>query len=398
MRVAILGIGGLGRTLARMLRSEDSVTGLLLLDKDEDRAKWFLAAPGRVKVSVQRFVFNGQADLGRAIRGYDVLVNTLPPKHNLAVMHACLEAGVAYLDAAAAGPREPGGLPGILEQVGLSAAFRERGVRALVSMGLDPGMSNVMAHDAAQWFDSIDAIRIRSGGTARIASSSLENFPLYSRETFLSDILLRPTVWSHDRLEDREPMSEPEEYPFPEPVGPQRAFLVSHEEVKTLPQHLGKRVGRVDFKHAFDPRLVEAILAMDRLGLLSEKRTFAVAGQRIPFRKAFLQALPEPSALGGTVEGAKALSVEVEGSISGTRRVQRRDIVLEHREAARRASITSVEYLTAAAALIGTLLVGAPGPLPPGVVPAEALDAGIVLRAWTARGLPLAESDRVLAS
>lgn len=397
MRVAVLGIGGLGRTLVRQLRSEPSVDGLVLLDRDEERAKWFAATPGRVRIHVDPFVFAETADLGRHIRGCDVLVNTLPPKHNLAVMRACLEAGVSYLDTSATGPRTPGGLPGILEQLALHDAFRDRGVKALVSMGLDPGMSNVLAKDAAQWFDTVDAIRIRSGGTARVPGTNMENFPLYSREGFLSDILIPPTVWSDGRLEERDPMSEPEDFPFPDPVGSQRAFLVSHEEVKTLPRYLGKKVGRVDFKHSIDPHLVEAILALDHLGLLAPKRTINVAGQPVPFRKAFLEALPEPSALGATVQGAKALSVEVEGTASGMRRVQRRDIVLDHHEAAKRASITSVPYLTAVAAAIGTLLLGAPDGLPPGVHPAEALDPGVVLRAWSAREVPLAQSQRVVA-
>src|SRR5207249_4736751 len=136
MRVAILGVGGLGRTLASELRGDPRVTSLLLIDQFGERAR--------------------------------VL----------------------------------------------------------------PGISNAMARSAAERLDTVDAIRIRSGGVAALPGYT--SFPLYSREVFLSDVLTPPTVWLDGALEDRAPLSEPEEYRFPPPVGLQRTYLISHEEVKTL--------------------------------------------------------------------------------------------------------------------------------------------------------------------
>src|SRR3989442_2393701 len=131
-------------------------------------------------------------------------------------------------------------------------------------------------------------------------------------------------------------------------------FLVSHEEVKTLPRSLGKPVRRVDFKQAFHRELIEAVLSLKRLALLAEDRKITIGLARVPFRRAFLQALPEPSALVHPVGGAKALSVEAEGTAGGTRKVERRDIVMDHREAGRRAAITArVDFPTAPAAAWG---------------------------------------------
>src|SRR5207245_575999 len=183
MRVAILGVGGLGRTLASELRGDPRVTSLLLVDLYGERAR----------------------------------------------------------------------------------AFKDAGLSGLVSMGLDPGLSNVMARSAVERLDAIDAIRIRSGGVATLPGYT--SFPLYSREVFLSDILSPPTVWLDGALQDRPPLSEPEEYGFPPPVGSQRTYLISHEEVKTLPKFLGKPIGRVDFKYVLDPHLVQAILSLDKLDL-----------------------------------------------------------------------------------------------------------------------------------
>src|SRR5205809_350101 len=121
MRVAILGVGGLGRTLASELRGDPRVTSLLLIDQFGERAR--------------------------------VLT----------------------------------------------------GIRGLVSMGLDPGISNAMARSAAERLDTVDAIRIRSGGVAALPGYT--SFPLYSREVFLSYVLTPPTVWLDGALQDRAPLS-----------------------------------------------------------------------------------------------------------------------------------------------------------------------------------------------
>ncbi|HEY5605274.1 MAG TPA: saccharopine dehydrogenase C-terminal domain-containing protein, partial [Thermoplasmata archaeon] len=263
---------------------------------------------------------------------------------------------------------------------------------AIVSMGLDPGISNVMARQAASRLDVVTAIRIRSGGIAVLPGYA--SFPLYSREAFISDILVRPTVWADGKLQDREPMSEPEEYEFPAPVGKQQTFLISHEEVKTLPKYLGKPVGRVDFKCALEPNLVRALISLDRLGLLSDSRMIRVGNQMVPFRRAFMAAFPEPSALVLPLEGAKALSVEVEGTLGKKRVMYRGDVVLPHQEANRRRSTTAVYYLTAVGAAIGVHLIAEKATPGPGVHPPEALGPERVFQAWAARDLPLAWSER----
>src|SRR5207247_8745576 len=83
-----------------------------------------------------------------------------------------------------------------------------------------------------------------------------------------------------DGLAAREPLSEPEDFPVPAPVGVQRTYLVSHEEVETLPRFLGKPVGRVDYKHALHPDVVRALISLDRLGLLSDSRMIRVGNRK----------------------------------------------------------------------------------------------------------------------
>ncbi len=393
MRVAVLGVGGLGRTLASELRTDPRVTALLLADQKGERARILTAIRGRVTIEARQLNVENASALVRSIRGYDVVVNTTLPRYNLTVMEAALEAGTNYLDISATGPRVPGGKPGILEQLDLDDRFRSAGRTALLSMGMDPGMSSVLAKAAAKTLDTVDAVRIRTASTG--ADSKIQTFPLYSRETFLEDVLVKPTVWADGALQERDALGEEETFAFPAPVGPQRAYLVSHEETKTIPRFLGKAVGRVDYKVALNPDTVRALLALDRLGLLSENRTIRAGEALVPFRRALLAAFPERSAVLQPLEGNEALAVEAEGSRGGQRIVRRADILLSNQEANRRRSTNAVHYLTSVGAALGLAQMDEKA-IGPGVVSAEALDPVRALADWTARKLPLEWSERAV--
>ena len=395
MRIAILGIGGLGRTLASELRTDPRVTALLLADLRGERARVLTAIRGRVPIEACQLNLEDPAAVVRAIRGWDTIVNTALPKYNLSLMQAALEAGTNYLDVSATGPRVPGGKPGILEQLDLDDRFRGAGRTAILSMGLDPGISNVMAKDSADRFDAVDAVRIRSASIDR--DGRIPAFPIYSREAFLSDVLVPPTVWLDGRLEEREPLGEEEDYPFPPPIGARRMFLVSHEETKSLPRALKKPVRRIDYKVALDANLVRGLVALEKLRLLDETRMIRVGDQMVPFRRALLAAFPEPSALLLPLEGYEALSVEVEGVRGAERLVRRGDIVFSHQEANRRRSTTAVYYLTAVGASIGLAQIGEKA-VGPGVVTPESLDAARVWKEWAARQLPVTWSERPAAA
>src|SRR2546425_6014614 len=150
MRVAILGVGGLGRTLASELRGDPRVTSLLLIDLFGERARVLTGIRGRVAIEAKQLNVENRIALTKAIAGSDLVINTTLPRYNLGIMQAALEVRANYLDPSAAGPREIGGLAGVFEQLAMGGALKAAGLTALVSMGLDPRISNVMAATAAE--------------------------------------------------------------------------------------------------------------------------------------------------------------------------------------------------------------------------------------------------------
>src|SRR2546428_1381865 len=112
MRVAILGVGGLGRTLASELRGDPRVTSLLLIDLFGDRARVLTGIRGRVAIEAKQLNVENRIALTKAIAGSDLVINTTLPRYNLGIMQAALEVRANYLDPSAAGPREIGRLAG----------------------------------------------------------------------------------------------------------------------------------------------------------------------------------------------------------------------------------------------------------------------------------------------
>ena len=394
VRAAILGVGGNGRAIARALDKDPRVESIRLLDHDR-RA---LAAPEKKGHTKPVDMMEARADdvdiLAKALRGCDVVAHCTRPRHNVSVMRACIAAGVHYVDLAASGPLRPGEPYGILEQVEMGDAFRSAGISALLSMGLDPGMTNVLARSAAGRLDVIESIRIRSGGVVNLPGFSY--FPLYSRDAFLDDILVRPTVWVDGGLQEREPVSGEERFAFPSAVGPQATYFVSHEEVKTLPRFLGKPVGYVDFKFAVDPSLVRSLHRLWHAGELSQDALTQLGDQFTDIRQTVLESFPDLSTSDALIRGTKCVTVEVDGSRGSQRRQIRGDIVFSHEESIRRDGSTAVYYLSGVAAAIGMMLLAEGGHLPPGAFPAEVLPPDVVLGEWGRRGLPVVWSERDL--
>src|SRR3989304_2195290 len=328
MKAAVLGAGGLGRTIALELSADRRIDELVLMDRRGGPPRALQTIGRNVAVSTHPVDVTDAASLRRMLEGVDVAVNATLADHNLRIMRACFEAGCGYVDTAAAAPIAAGEKWGVLEQLELDTAWQEGGRTAIISMGSDPGLSNVMARLATDRMARVTAIRIRwaatgspdiegfplssremfirdalsqpvvwagarAGGAAR-GSPDIEGFPLYSREMFIRDALSKPVVWDGTRLVEQEIASGSEEFPFPDPVGPRRVHLFRPEEVLPLPQRLGKPVGWVDYKHAINPNLVRAIAELDALGLLARERIVRLGDRAVPFRAAVLAAFPAP--------------------------------------------------------------------------------------------------------
>lgn len=385
MKVALFGAGGLGRIIALELASDERVTEIVLADKRGDRSKALRSIGRTTTVRPVQADVSLPDTLGDLLRGVDVAVNATLPEHNLALMTACLGAGCDYVDPWGLSPVHPGERPGVLGQLDLDATWKERGRTAVVTMGSDPGISNIMARAAASRLSEVEEIRILKGAAG---GGTIEGYPLYSRAVFLRDALSQPTVWDGKAIVAQPFLSGEEDYEFPAPVGKRRVYQFYHEEVLTLPVRLGRPIGRVVYKHDIRPDLVRATVALNALGLLAEDKRVNLVGTRMSFRDAYLATFPEPSTLIGPVGGAMAIVAEAIGrKPDGTRARVTGSIVVDHHEANRRRGTTAERYLTAGAVAATVALLEDRKTLRPGVLAPEELPTEPLRRELEARGI-----------
>jgi saccharopine dehydrogenase (NAD+, L-lysine-forming) len=228
VKVLVVGAGGVGSAFARIAGKRGSFSEIVIADFDREKAERAAhSATGKISgVQVDASDESSVADLIRAER-CDAVLNAVDPRFVMPIFRACLAAGTTYVDMAMSlshpHPEDPYALTGVKlgdEQFALSSAWEERGLLALVGMGVEPGLSDIFArHAADDLFSSIDEVGVRDG--ANLTVDGYAFCPTFSIWTTIEECLNPPVVWEKDRgWFTTEPFSEPETFSFPAGIGP----------------------------------------------------------------------------------------------------------------------------------------------------------------------------------
>jgi saccharopine dehydrogenase (NAD+, L-lysine forming) len=248
----------------------------------------------------------------------DVVLNACDPRLNPSIFAAAFDAGCHYLDMAMTlsepHPEYPYEVPGKMlgaDQFAASDRWSERGLLALVGMGVEPGLSDVFARYAADHlFSAIDEIGVRDGSDLVITGYDFA--PTFSVWTTIEECLNPPLVWEHDRgWFTTRPFSEPETFVFPEGIGPIECVNVEHEEVLLIPRGVSCR--RVTFKYGLGDEFIEVLRVLDKTGLASTKPV-AVRGVEVSPRDLVAAVLPNPATLGDRMQGRTCAGTWVTGT------------------------------------------------------------------------------------
>jgi len=245
-------------------------------------------------------------------------VNACDPRLNPPIFAAAFDAGCHYLDMAmnlsTAHPERPYELPGRMlgeEQLAASDRWRERGLLALVGMGVEPGLSDVFARYAADHlFARIDEIGVRDGGDLVVEGHDFA--PTFSVWTTIEECLNPPLVWERERgFFTLPPFSEPETFVFPEGIGPIECVHVEHEEVLLIPRWIDCR--RVSFKYGLGTEFIEILRMLDKTGLASTAPV-RVRDVEVAPRDVVAAVLPDPADLGDRMRGRTCAGTWVTGT------------------------------------------------------------------------------------
>src|SRR5262245_41908226 len=266
MRIVVLGGAGIiGRAIARDLASDRSAKERILADLDLEGAQKAAAAIGRPGVTAVKADVSDHAALVNLLKGAGCVVNAVQYYFNLAIMDACLDARVPYVDL--------GGLfHTTRKQLLLDDKFKRAGITAILGLGSCPGIANVQARVLADAFDKVESIRIYNGATPDQGDSLAW---AYSIQTIFDEITQPPIVFRDGDFRETPPLGEEELYRFQDPIGVSKVHLSLHSEVATLPvTYASKGIRECFFKISFFGYSEKALRQMQflaQLGLASSE-------------------------------------------------------------------------------------------------------------------------------
>ena len=306
-----MGTGGVGSAVAPIAARRDFFERIVFSDLDPARPQGLVERLGDERfAAAQLDASDGAAiaELARAER-CDVILNAADPRFNPSIFQAAFDAGCTYLDMAMTLSDREGTKLGDL-QFAQEGAWRERGLLALVGIGVEPGLSDVFARYASDHlFSEIDEVGVRDG--ADLVVDGYTFAPTFSIWTTIEECLNPPVIWERDRgWYTTEPFSEPEVFEFPEGIGPIECVNVEHEEVLLVPRWID--CNRVTFKYGLGEEFIDVLRTLNKLSLDSTEPV-SVRGMQVAPRDVVAAALPDPATLGDKMHGRTCAGTYVTG-------------------------------------------------------------------------------------
>ncbi len=395
MKVLLVGVGGVGEAIAVIAQDRPWLEKMVLADINLERAREVL---GRLRVPDKFVVAPIDASDRELIvalareHGVDLVLNAVEPLFNEAIFDAAYEAGCTYMDMAmtlsSPHPERPFEEPGVKlgdYQFERAAQWEQKGLLALVGMGVEPGMADVFARYAEKHlFDRIDEIGIRDG--ANLEVRGYEFAPNFSIWTTIEECLNPPVIFEEGRgWYTTEPFSEPEVFDFPEGIGPVECVNVEHEEVLLVPRWV--KAGRVTFKYGLGDEFIGVLKTIKMLGL-DNKNKVRVGKVEVAPRDVVAACLPDPAHLGDRMFGKTCAGTWVKGVKDGKPREVYLYQVADNETCMARYGVQAVVWQTAVNPVIAMELLEAGTWRGTGVLGPEAFDPDPFLELMPAYDFP----------
>ncbi len=299
----VLSLGGAGavcqhatRDLAEFSDFDEIVVG----DYNVVAAEQLVASIGDPRLRVLEIDAEDYGGLVETFGDFDVILNGLPWKYDMAVTRACIEAGVNGLDVSTE-----------QDQWAYDTAAREKGLVFIPGVGATPGITNIMARRAADQLDEVDEIEI--------------NFAAFRCPAPAPGLLITFLWEFHPETDERlyyrddefhwtGPFEGLKTVNFAGPIGEQQVCYIPHPETRTMPLSLGAKA--VSVRGCFPPHAMRLARAMLEAGLYSEEKIVVKGIETTPYEMMYelLLRLPESKQ---TPLWAYGLLVKVTGERDG---------------------------------------------------------------------------------
>ena len=436
-RVMLIGAGGVaGVAAAKMAQNPETFCELLIASRTKARCdaikadierrcavgdgKWGVGNGKRTKIVTAALDAMDVAATTAMIKEFkpDLVMNIALPYQDLAIMDACLAAGVSYLDTANYEPPEEAHF-----EYSWQWAYRERfakaGLTAILGCGFDPGVTQVFsAYAQKHYFDTIETLDILdcNGGDHGYPFATNFNPEINIREVSAkgsywvadpipecrtSDGEHPATIDSHGiPVENRKafdkgwwvetaPMAIKRVYDFDE-VGQKDMYLLHHEELESLGCNL-KGIKRIRFFMTFGQSYLTHLKCLENVGMTRIDPVKFNGVDIIPIQ--FLRALlPDPATLGPRTKGKTNIGCIFHGAKDGKTVDYYVYNICDHQECYREVGSQAISYTTGVPAMIGAKMFLEGKWTEKGVHTCEEFDPDPFMEELGAQGLPWKES------
>jgi saccharopine dehydrogenase-like NADP-dependent oxidoreductase len=232
MRILILGGAGLmGAGTVRDLLSELSsgVDRIVVADGFVDRLEALAAKIDDPRLYTAGLDLDDSASLSLLLHEADVCINAVATfaGYQMEIFEACLASGTPYVDYGGMGVFT-------VKQKAEHERWRTAGVTAVLGVGADPGLSNIICRAVADKLETIESINLYWAAAA-VGPESPVLVPPYAASTVLSEYANPSQQFLDGRLTEVPPQSGEEVLDLPQPWGTTRFMHTQHSEPLTVP-------------------------------------------------------------------------------------------------------------------------------------------------------------------
>ena len=384
-RVLIIGAGGVGQVVAHKCAQVPEVfSEIWLASRTEEKCR-------RIAAQISRPIHTAQVDaddvaqtvaLIRRVQP-SLVINVALPYQDLAIMDACLETGVHYLDTANYEPPDEAKFE-YKWQWAYQERFREKGLMALLGSGFDPGVTNVFtAWLQKHEFDTIEELDIIDANAGTHGQPFATNF---NPEINIREVTARGRYWENGAWQETDPLSVKQSFDFPEGIGPMNIYLMYHEELESIVRHFPD-IKRARFWMTFSENYLNHLKVLQNVGMTRIDPVMYNGQEVVPLQ--FLKAvLPDPSSLGPLTKGRTCIGCLARGTKDGKPKIAYVYNICDHEACFREVQSQAISYTTGVPAMIGAKMMLTGKWSGQGVFNMEQLDPDPFMEALNQHGLP----------
>ncbi len=351
--VLIIGAGGVGRVVAhKCAQNRDVFETIILASRTKSKCD-LIASEIESEIITDSVNADISDEVEILIKKYNpnIVINVALPYQDLAIMNACINTAVHYLDTANYEHPDTAHFE-YKEQWAKDDEFKKAGILGVLGSGFDPGVTNVfIAYAQKHYFDEIHTVDILDCNDGDHGYPFATNF---NPEINIREVTANGRYWENGEWIVIPALSQKIDWDYPE-VGVRDSYLIYHEEMESLVKNI-PHLKRMRFFMTFSQRYLTHLKVLENVGMTSIKPILFEGKEIVPLQ--FLKALlPDPSTLGARTKGKTNIGVYVTGLKNGIEKTVYIYNVAQHEEAYRDTKANGVSFTTGVPAMIGAKLV-----------------------------------------